>query len=349
MLYTSGTTSKPKGVVTTHRNIKAQITSLVKAWEWNRDDYILNMLPLHHLHGILNLLLCPLWSGAVCELQPEFDEKVVWESFRNKPLTLFMGVPTMYYRLIDYWERVDSYEKKILSEQCGKLRLMVSGSAALPVKTLEKWRSVTGHTLLERYGMTEIGMALSNPLHGRRIPGSVGKPLPGVKVELFDENDQEIGVPEQPGEIRVKGDGVFLEYWNRPEDTKKAFADGWFKTGDIAVRDREGYYRIMGRDSVDIIKSGGYKISALEIEEVLRNNPAVKECCVVGIPDEEWGERVAALIIPEQGSEISAEAVREWSRQKLAVYKIPTRYRFVKELPRNIMGKVLKNRAKELF
>ncbi len=349
ILYTSGTTTNPKGVVTTHHNIKSQIASLVEAWEWNQNDYILNTLPLHHLHGILNLFLCPLWSGARCEILGRFDEQRVWEIIGSKSLTLFMGVPTMYYKLIEHWEKLDSEKRKELSERSERLRLMVSGSAALPVKTLEKWRDITGHTLLERYGMTEIGMAISNPLHGERIPGSVGKPLPGVRVELVDEVSDRITGSNEPGEIMVKGDNVFRGYWNRPDETKKAFTNGWFKTGDIADRDEKGNYRILGRDSVDIIKSGGYKISALEIEEILRSHPKLKECCVVGVPDEKWGERVAACLVP-CGKEIKdPQEIREWARDKMAVYKIPTLYVVADSLPRNILGKVLKNRVKELF
>lgn len=349
IIYTSGTTSKPKGVVTTHHIIKSQIKSLVKAWEWNIDDYILNTLPLHHLHGILNLLLCPLWTGACCEVLKKFSEEEVWGIIGSKPLTLFMGVPTMYYKLIEYWEKFDDTRKKELSVRSRNLRLMVSGSAALPVNTLEKWREITGHTLLERYGMTEIGMAISNPVHGERIPGSVGKPLPGVDIELFDETCSRIDEPGRPGEIMVKGENVFREYWRRPEETKEAFINGWFKTGDIAVRDEKGYYSILGRDSVDIIKSGGFKISALEVEEILRTNPNVKECCVVGVPDEEWGEKVAACLVLCNSGTNTRQEIREWARDKMAVYKIPVLYITVDELPRNILGKVLKNRVKELF
>lgn len=349
MLYTSGTTSKPKGVVTTHSNIRAQVISVVNAWGWNPDDYILNTLPLHHLHGILNLLLCPLWSGASCELHEKFDVKRVWDTIESGRLTLFMGVPTMYYKLIDYWESADAGEKQKLGESASRLRLMVSGSSALPVKTFEKWRHITGHTLLERYGMTEIGMALTNPLHGERIPGSVGKPLAGIEVEIFDENGKRIDRPDIPGEIMVRGEGVFKEYWNRPEETGNSFNNGWFRTGDIAVKDEDGNFRILGRDSVDIIKSGGYKISALEIEEILRTHEDVKECSVVGLPDEEWGETVAAAIVAVEGAAIDPDSLREWSKTRMAVYKVPRSYKVVSELPRNVLGKVLKNSVKELF
>ena len=349
IIYTSGTTSRPKGVVTTHANIKAQITSLVKAWEWSRNDFILNVLPLHHLHGILNALLCALWPGARCELVRGFDALGVWEKFIENDYTLFMAVPTIYSRLIRSWDEAPDEKKKIMSGACRKMRLMVSGSAALPVGTLEKWREISGHVLLERYGMTEIGMALSNPLRGERMPGHVGGPLPGVDVRLIDEGGSVIA-GEGTGEIVVRGKNVFLEYWNKPESTGEAFIEGrWFKTGDLAERDRDGNYRILGRNSVDIIKSGGYKISALEIEEVLRGYPGIEECAVVGVEDEEWGERVCAALVISAGKEVSPESLREWCRERIAPYKVPSRILVLKELPRNQMGKVTKPVVANLF
>ncbi|MBV9072735.1 MAG: AMP-binding protein, partial [Acidobacteria bacterium] len=187
ILYTSGTTSRPKGVVTTHANITAQVATLVAAWEWSADDRILLCLPLHHVHGIINIVSCAMWSGAICEMLPRFDAKTVWERIASGELTLFMAVPTIYLKLIAEWETSPRERQRILSKGAAKLRLMVSGSAALPVGTLKRWKEITGHTLLERYGMTEMGMALSNSYRGQRIPGSVGTPLPGVEVRLVDE------------------------------------------------------------------------------------------------------------------------------------------------------------------
>jgi malonyl-CoA/methylmalonyl-CoA synthetase len=349
IIYTSGTTSRPKGVVTTHANIRAQIESLVSAWEWVEGDFILNVLPLHHLHGILNALLCALWSGAGCELVPGFDAGDVWSRFIGNDYTLFMAVPTIYSRLIRTWDEAEQAQKKMMSEACRKLRLMVSGSAALPVGTLGKWKDISGHVLLERYGMTELGMVLSNPLHGERLPGRVGKPLPGIEVKLMDENGEYIE-GEGVGEIIVRGPNVFLEYWNNAPATEEAFVNGqWFRTGDIAERDRGGVYRILGRSSVDIIKSGGYKVSALEIEEVLREHPDIEECAVVGVPDEEWGERVCAAIVRSGEKEIDIQTLRRWCRERLAPYKIPVRIITVGELPRNRMGKVIKTQVVKLF
>lgn len=345
ILYTSGTTSKPKGVVTTHKNIQAQIESLVEAWGWTEQDHILNVLPLHHVHGIINVLTCALYVGAICEILPKFDAKETWNRFINSNLTLFMAVPTIYEKLIKTYEESSEEQRKVMSDACKKIRLMVSGSAALPVNTLEKWKSITGHVLLERYGMTEIGMALSNPLHGERVPGYVGKPLPNVEVRLIDENGNP--VKDGEGEIQVRGSTVFLEYWNNTGATEKAFHNGWFLTGDIAVREN-GIYRILGRKSIDIIKTGGYKVSALEIEEVLRTHPFIKECAVVGVKDKEWGEKVCAALILKGGS-ITSDSLRDWAKERLAPYKIPKEIMIVDDLPRNALGKTVKPEVAKLF
>ncbi|MGJ5632461.1 acyl-CoA synthetase [Nostoc sp. CALU 1950] len=347
ILYTSGTTGKPKGVVTTHQNIQAQVTSLITAWEWTSDDRILHILPLHHIHGIINVLTCALWAGAECQMLSKFDAQTVWNRICDGDLTLFMAVPTIYVKLIAAWETASKERQKSMSEGCAKMRLMVSGSAALPVQVLEKWQTISGHFLLERYGMTEIGMALSNPLHGERLSGYVGKPLPEVEVRLVDENG-ELVPAGTPGEIQVKSPGVFLEYWQNPQATAKAFQASWFRTGDTAVVEN-GNYRILGRMSVDIIKTGGYKVSALEIEEVLRSHPDIQECAVVGVADPEWGERVCAALVLQGSEPLTLESFRSWAKERLAVYKVPTQILLVEELPRNAMGKVTKPTVIELF
>ncbi|MEG4321811.1 MULTISPECIES: acyl-CoA synthetase [unclassified Microcoleus] len=347
ILYTSGTTGKPKGVVTTHHNIQAQVTSLIDAWEWTSGDRILHVLPLHHIHGIVNVLTCALWAGAQCHMLSKFDAETVWNRIGEGDLTLFMAVPTIYVKLIAAWETASGDRQKSRSESCAKMRLMVSGSAALPVQVLEKWQNISNHFLLERYGMTEIGMALSNPLHGKRAAGSVGKPLPLVEVRLVDESGDTVA-PGTPGEIQVKGPGVFLEYWQNPEATAKTFRDGWFCTGDLAVVENDNY-RILGRMSVDIIKTGGYKVSALEIEEVLRSHPEIAECAVVGIEDLEWGERVCAALVLRSQPSLTLESFRSWAKERLAVYKVPTKILILEELPRNAMGKVTKPTVIQLF
>lgn len=347
VLYTSGTTSLPKGVLTTHGNIEAQVRSLVQAWEWSQDDRILLFLPMDHIHGIVNILSCALWSGAVCEAMPAFDAEKVWDRVCRGGLTLFMAVPDVYSRLIAAWERASPERQREMSEACGKMRLMVSGSSALSVPRLETWRKITGHTLLERYGMTEIGMGLSNPLHGERRPGYVGSPLPFVEVRLADESGRP-ATPGTPGEIQVRGDTVFREYFGRPEATEKAFTDGWFRTGDLAVVEH-GAHRILGRMSTDIIKSGGEKVSALEIEPVVMRHPAVADCAVLGLPDQKWGEAVTAAVALKPGHALSLAELREFVKQHLSVASVPTRLEIVSSLPRNAMGKVVKPELKKII
>ena len=346
IVYTSGTTGRPKGVVTTHANIGAQVASLVEAWGWTPADRLLLVLPLHHVHGIVNGLGSALAVTATCEIPRGFDADTVWDRLASGDITVFTAVPTIYHLLIAAWD-VSPKKQRARSEGARRLRLMMSGSAALPVQILERWRDITGHTLLERYGMTEIGMALSNPLEGERRPGFVGAPLPGVEVRLVDEDG--IEVPDgTPGELDVRGPSVFLEYWQRPDDTHAAFRDGWFRTGDMAIVNA-GSYRLLGRTSVDIIKTGGFKVSALEIEEVLREHPAIAECAVVGISDAEWGERVAAAVELQPDASLSLEDLQAWARARLAPYKVPRALQPVGALPRNAMGKVTKPEVAGLF
>ena len=347
VVYTSGTTGKSKGVVTTHANLRAQITALIEAWEWTATDRILLVLPLHHVHGIVNVVLSALWAGATCEMLPKFEAEEVWGRIAAGRLTLFMAVPTIYRRLIAAWEAAPPERRAAMSEGCRRMRVMISGSAALPVATLEEWRRISGHTLLERYGMTELGMALSNPLHGERRPGYVGSPLPGVEVRLVDEQGALVE-PGSPGEIEVRGPNVFLEYWRRTEATRAAFRDGWFRTGDTAVV-ADGSYRILGRSSVDIIKTGGFKVSALEIEEELRTHPAIAECAVVGVEDPDWGERICVAVELAKDARLSSEELQRWAKARLAPYKVPRTLRCVAALPRNAMGKVVKPEVAKLF
>lgn len=307
MIYTSGTTSNPKGCVTTHQNITFQASSLVEAWKYGPSDRLIHVLPLHHIHGIINGLTASFLAGVTVEMHPKFDPKVIWERWQDKgSSTMFFAVPTIYSRLVDYF---DSHIRGTEHEDAARaganaLRLIVSGSAALPTPIKSKFAEITGQTLLERYGMTEIGMGLSCGLEvEKRIDGSVGWPLPGVQVRLTNkETGAVIDAVDEDGMIEVKGDNVFREYWRRPEATTKEFtADGWFKTGDVAKRDADGAYFIQGRASVDLIKSGGYKISALEVERKMLGLEAIQEVAVVGLADEEWGQRVAAVVKQRAG------------------------------------------------
>jgi malonyl-CoA/methylmalonyl-CoA synthetase len=341
LVFTSGTTSKPKAVVFTHAMIEAQIRTLVAAWGWRADDCIPLFLPLHHVHGIVNVLCCALWSGACVEPFASFNAEGVLARVRADAYSVFMAVPTVYSRIIQALEGMDEPTRAQSCAAFGRMRLMVSGSAALPAEVHAHWHKLTGQQLLERYGMTEIGMALSNPLEGERRPGSVGMPLPGVEVRLVSEQGATIEGEDEPGEIWVRGPTVFSEYWNNPDATAASFSEGWFRTGDMAVRER-GYYRIMGRQSVDIIKSGGYKISALEIENVLLAHPAIRECAVLGAPDAVWGEIIVAVVLLREGSSLDLEQLRAWCADRLSGYKQPRRLVVQDALPRNAMGKVLK-------
>ena len=351
ILYTSGTTNKPKGVVTTHLTIDTQVESLISAWAWDASDTILCVLPLHHVHGIINVVCCSMAAGATCEFVNSFSAPAIFAMFMEGKINVFMAVPTIYYKLITHWESLLPDEQSSIFAALQKFRLMVCGSAALPISVMQKWETISGHLLLERYGMTEIGMAISNPYIGERRPGFVGLPLPGVDVKLVDEKYSEVEAG-MPGEIVVKGKTVFDRYWNRPEATADSFtSDHWFKTGDVAIVEN-GYYRILGRNSVDIIKSGGYKISSLEIEEVLRTHNNISDCAVVGIEDVEWGELiVACLVLNDAASSIEFDAalLDAWMKENIAPYKRPRKYLVVEELPRNAMGKVVKSEVKKLF
>ena len=349
ILYTSGTTSKPKGVVTTHAHIAAQIESLIKAWEWQASDRIPLFLPMHHIHGIINVTSCALWAGATVEPFAKFDQPAILERVKADAYTLFMAVPTIYVKLIQALEAAAPAERAAIIGGFRRMRLMVSGSAALPASVHEQWTALTGQKLLERYGMTEIGMAISNPLRGERRPGAVGQALPGVEVRLKAENGDVITAEDTPGEIQVRGPNVFAEYWGKPAATAESFeAGGWYRTGDMAVLET-GYFRIMGRLSVDIIKSGGYKLSALEIEAALLEHPDIAECAVLGLPDDTWGEAVSAAVVTKDGATLGLPALRDWCKSRLSVYKVPQRLVVVKELPRNAMGKVTKPAVRGLF
>ncbi|KAJ4957451.1 hypothetical protein NE237_024562 [Protea cynaroides] len=369
IVYTSGTTGKPKGVVHTHKSILSQVQILTEAWGYTSADQFLHCLPLHHVHGLFNALLAPLYAGAVVEFMPKFSVRGIWQRWResypkdgNKvddAITVFTGVPTMYTRLLQGYEALDSELKATSASAASQLRLMMCGSSALPYPVMQQWESITGHRLLERYGMTEFVMALSNPLRGMRKGGTVGKPLPGVEVKILAE-DGSANSTTGIGELCVRSPSLFEEYWKKPEVTKESFTDGgFFKTGDTVMVDEDGYYIILGRTNADIMKVGGYKLSALEIEAVLLEHPAVSECCVLGLSDKAYGEAVCAIIVPEadakrRGEEefkpaISLEDLCMWAKEKLAPYKMPTKLFLWDSLPRNVMGKVNKKELKKML
>ncbi len=345
LLYTSGTTGKPKGAMITHANVAIQAQLLEEAWVWQTTDLLLHALPLHHLHGLGISLMTSILSGGATRMLSKFDARRVWEEFAGQnPPTTYMAVPTMYQKLFEAFDAADEATQKRWAAGAKKLRLATSGSAALPVTLAERWRSITGWVPLERFGMTEIGVGASNPIDplGRR-PGSVGKPLRTVESRLVDEAGNE--VTSGTGELWIRGPSVFKGYLGLEKATREAFAEGgWFRTGDVAEISADGYVRLLGRTSVDILKSGGYKLSALEIEEALRENPAVAEVAVVGLPDETWGERVVAVVVaaPGRAHECAGDVLRAWAKERMAAYKVPRDVHVVDSLPRNALGKVVK-------
>ncbi len=344
IIYTSGTTNKPKGVITSHGNIEAQITAMVEAWEWNNEDKIPLILPLHHIHGIINSLCCPLYVGATVNMLGGFNVDKVIDEISKSNYTVFTAVPTIYFSLI---EKLEGNKQEDVFKGFKNLRLMMSGSAALAPEIHKKWEELTGQKILERYGMTEVGMALSNPLNGERRPGAVGQPLPNVEIRLESDEGIEIKEEGEAGQILIKGPQVFIEYQNLPIQTKESFNDDWFLTGDAAIKE-DGYFKLLGRESIDIIKSGGYKISALEVEDVLLRNNNVKECAVIAKQDKKWGEIVVAAIISKHEN-ISQKDLQEWCSKFLSDYKIPRIIKFLDELPKNSMGKVTKKELKVFF
>jgi malonyl-CoA/methylmalonyl-CoA synthetase len=351
ILYTSGTTGRPKGVVHTHGSLAAQVAALVDAWGWTADDHALLVLPLHHVHGIVNVTLTALGAGAQLTMHPRFDAIATWEALASGAITTLHAVPTIWARLLTAWDAADATTQRRWQAAVRALRLIVSGSAALPVSVLERWRTLSGQVLLERYGMTELGMALSNPLAGVRVPGHVGQPLPGVALRAVDDAGTPVA-DGTPGELEVRGPAVMREYWRREAETARAFRDGWFRTGDVGVLESTAggpSWRLLGRQSTDILKSGGEKVSALEIEEVLREHPAVAECAVVGLADAEWGERVAAAVELRDGATLTLEALRTFLKARLAPYKVPVALVTPAALPRNAMGKVIKAEVRALF
>lgn len=321
LLYTSGTTGRSKGAVLTHNNFAANAHALNTSWRMCPDDRLLLALPLFHVHGLGNGLHTWLTTGFRLRLLDRFRKETILEEFLDFAPTVFFGVPTMYERLLDTPPEV--------AHRIGeRMRLFVSGSAPLPARTLERFRDLYGHTILERYGMTETLMITSNPYAGERRAGTVGMPLPGVSVRL------------EEGEVLVRGPNVFSGYWSNEQATREAFTSGgWFGSGDLATRSGDGYYTLVGRRS-ELIISGGFNIYPREIEEFLREQPGVAEAAVVGEPDPIRGQRPVAYVVARAGESIDTEALREKCRSALASFKTPARVELVESLPRNALGKL---------
>jgi len=335
LVYTSGTTGRSKGVQLSLPAVTGDILALTTLWRWSPADVLSLALPLFHVHGLCIGLYGALLHGMTIRLHQRFDPAAIVTDF-ERGATVFMGVPTMYDRLLEHLA-IHPEAGTVLA----RARLFTAGSAALRPASLQRFEALTGHRILERYGMTETLITLSNPYEGERRAGAVGLPVPGCEARVVDDAGHDVLCGE-PGELWVRGPGLMQGYWGRPEDTATAFAGGWFRTGDVAVADPDGYLRIVGRRSTDIIKSGGFKIAAPEIEEVLGQHPAVREVAVVGVPDERWGERIAAVIVPATDPPPDPESLVAWVGRHLADYKKPRQLVFVSELPRNAMGKLQK-------
>ena len=334
MLYTSGTTSRPKGARITHGNLTANIAALHEAWGWREDDVLLHVLPIFHVHGLVVALHGALHAGATAVLTSAFDAAATLDLLRSGRFSVFMGVPTMHRRL--YQQAAEC------RYDLSGMRLLTSGSDRLPDDLFFGYQRVFNVTLLERYGMTETGMNLSNPLHGERRVGAVGLPLPGVSARIVEPDSGAVLADNRVGELQIKGDHVFAGYWGQPQKTAEAFThDGWLRTGDLALREPDGYYTLKGR-AKDLIISGGLNIYPPEVELTLMAHGAVAACAVIGCPDEEWGEEVVAVIVPQAGATIDCAEVIDFCRRQLAAYKAPRRVMIVDELPSNALGKVQK-------
>ncbi|MGW3987392.1 acyl-CoA synthetase [Streptomyces sp. NPDC004830] len=340
VVYTSGTTGPPKGAVLPRRALAATLDALAEAWQWTGDDVLVHGLPLFHVHGLVLGVLGPLRRGGSLRHLGRFSTQGVTREL-NAGATMLFGVPTMYHRIAEAVTGDPDLVKALTGA-----RLLVSGSAALPVHDHGRIATATGRRVIERYGMTETLMNTSVRADGEARPGTVGVPLRGVELRLVEEDDTEITARDGQtvGEIQVRGPNLFSEYLNRPDATAAAFtADGWFRTGDMAVRDPDGYVRIVGRKATDLIKSGGYKIGAGEIENALLEHPGVREAAVTGEPDADLGERIVAWIVPaDPGSPPSAEEVAGHVAERLAPHKRPRVVRYLDALPRNDMGKIMK-------
>jgi malonyl-CoA/methylmalonyl-CoA synthetase len=332
LLYSSGTTGRPKGIMLTHENLRSNAAILAEQWGFSAEDVLLHCLPIFHVHGLFVAIHCVLMSGASMEWLPGFDREKVRE--RLPRCTVMMGVPTYYTRLL----ADPDFDKA----ECSSMRLFISGSAPLLEETFNAFSSRTGHTILERYGMSETGMNSANPLEGERRAGTVGFPLPGTEIRICSANHEPVA-EHDIGEIEVRGPNVFAGYWRMPEKTREDFTDdGWFVTGDQGRIDEQGYLAIVGR-SKDMVITGGLNVYPKEVESLLNGMEGVAESAVFGVPDDDFGEAVVAAVVPEADSHLDPERIRAELAEQIAKFKVPKRIQLVESLPRNTMGKVQKN------
>ncbi len=344
LCYTSGTTGRPKGAMITHRNLLRNAAALREVWQWTDRDVLLHALPLFHIHGLNVAAVGSLYCGSTAVLHEKFDPARAWATLGDAGCTMFMGVPTMYHRLLQKWEPP--------GPDLSAMRVFISGSAPLSESLFQRFEAVTGFRILERYGMTEAGMIASNPLAAAgRIPRSVGHPLPGNAVRIAGPDGETVRLG-QVGELWIRGESVCRGYWQKPDATAEAFTDdGWFKSGDLGVLDPEdaGRLHLVGR-SKEMIISGGFNVYPKEVETALERHEAVEEAAVFGLPDPDFGEKVAAAVVTRPGAgEVAAGDLLALCRERLAGYKCPKEVFFLEALPRNAMGKVQKNLLPEIF
>jgi len=338
ILYTSGTTGRPKGAMICHGNLAANALALRNYWQWRQEDVLLHSLPVFHIHGLFVACHSVLLGGSKMIFLKQFDVDTVLANLPRS--TVMMGVPTYYVRLLA--------DKRLDREVCRNMRLFISGSAPLLEQTFKEFEERTGHKILERYGMTETGMNISNPVDGDRLPDTVGLPLPGVNVRIVDDTDREVA-DNEIGNLLVKGDNVFHGYWQQPEKTRQEFTeDGFFRTGDLARRHDNGYISIVGRNR-DMIITGGLNVYPREVELELDQLPGVVESAVIGVPHADFGEAVTAIIVREKTASLNEKDVQAYLKNRLANFKLPKHIHFLDALPRNTMGKVQKNLLREKF
>lgn len=337
--YTSGTTGRSKGAMITHDNLASNANTLIDLWRFTSDDVLLHILPIFHVHGLFVAIHCALLSGAAMLFERTFDaDRAIGLLPRA---SVMMGVPTHYTRLLQ--------QDGMTREACAGMRLFISGSAPLLAETHREFEARSAHAILERYGMSEAGMIISNPYEGERVPGTVGFPLPGVEARIGGDDGVLIEKAGEIGTLQICGPNVFSGYWEMPEKTAESFTeDGWFITGDLVSRDEEGRYTIVGR-AKDLIISGGYNIYPKEIEGVLDEAEGISESAVIGLADADFGEKVVAVIVPSSDARPSEEALQALVTEQLARFKHPREYHFVEALPRNAMGKVQKAELRELL
>jgi malonyl-CoA/methylmalonyl-CoA synthetase len=338
VVYTSGTTGRPKGAVLPRRAVSSNLDGLAEAWEWTGEDVLTHGLPLFHVHGLVIGVFGPLRRGGELRHLGRFEPSSAAAALAAGATMLF-GVPTMYHRIAR-----EAGGSRGIVEGLRSARLLVSGSAPLTAPVFTRVEELTGQQIVERYGLTETLMNTAVRADSQRRPGYVGVPVPGVEVRLVadDGSDVEVSDDETIGEVAVRGPNVFSGYLNRPDATEEAMRDGWFFTGDIGTRSPDGYWRIVGRRSTDLIKTGGYKVGAGEIEVTLLEHPGVREAAVTSAPDEDLGERIVAWVVAEEGAQLQDRELVDHVASELAPHKRPREVRFLDELPRNAMGKVVK-------